>query len=67
MTGYGLCVIAKNTELLNALAKIKDHCIKTDQCDNCICLSEDGTCRLRWTPHRWDLNQIAENMLGGLE
>lgn len=52
MTGYELCVIAKNTELLNALAKIKEHCCKTDCCDNCFFQDEDLMCVLRHNPNR---------------
>ena len=67
MTGYELCVIAKNTELLDALAKIKEHCCKTDCCDNCFFQDEDLMCVLRHNPNRWDLQEIAEHLWGGLE
>lgn len=64
MEAYELCNIAKNVELINAIQKIRDHCARTDVCANCICRRDGLNCLLRENPHKWDINEIAENMMG---
>lgn len=53
-----------NTELLNAVEKIRDHCDKTDFCGDCIFRRNGLNCILRDNPFKWDVNEITENMIG---
>lgn len=64
MEAYEMREMMKNMELLNAIEKIRDHCARTDECPNCIFLNDDLECLLKVNPYKWDVDEIAENMMG---